>query len=502
MAWRIWRRFRSCLSAVLLLAGPARAAAVDDIAGVPPVACYGTIKLRAAYHGPLLRVVSPATQVATNLYPGPDGRLDRRALIRAMGSASLVQVAVLYDQCGGHDAAAPDAASRPDISPAVAMGSGIGVALDGTTNLHVAKRLLLPDTLALPAGAASSQVAVVSFRAWFGENAGISVLWNAADARADSTSWGYAGSSAYYVALTAHRLLALRAPGSEFSPAAPLTPFVTGYVSGADGTRLWMGGRQAMAAASYRPAVRGGAIGALSFLPTYGYLDIAELLIYARALSPAEQRRATAASDRAFGLQPGLTDTIEVLGDSIGEGQGSVLNLSWPRQMFSRLRRPWIVANASVSGRTAIGMAPLLDADFFRRAFPAAGGRRVVIVDFGSNDIYHHATAAAAYDALRRIVMAAHAAGATVIIATILPRSDYDAAQEAERQALNRQLRTARAGADALVDFAGDPMMQTNPQDPQNYTDGIHPTTAGYARLAALAARAVNGLRPATSPHG
>jgi lysophospholipase L1-like esterase len=123
-------------------------------------------------------------------------------------------------------------------------------------------------------------------------------------------------------------------------------------------------------------------------------------------------------------------------------------------------------------------------------------------VDFGSNDIYHHATAAAAYDALRRIVMAAHAAGATVIIATILPRSDYDAAQEAERQALNRQLRTARAGADALVDFAGDPMMQTNPQDPQNYTDGIHPTTAGYARLAALAARAVNGLRPATSPHG
>jgi lysophospholipase L1-like esterase len=480
---------------------------VDAIGGDLPAACYGTGKLRAAYTGPLLRVVNPQTQAAADIFALPSGALDRGALdlgaLRAaMHGADYVQVETLYDQCGHNDATQPNPANRPDISPRVSMGSGLGIALDGSTMQGIAKNMILPKSLAWRGLTASSQVAVVEFRAWFEENASISVLEDAHPPAKYSTGWGYGSSSAYYVTITADDLVALHALNTKPSPRAPATPFVTGYVSGGDGTSLWMDNFRAQTPVHFNPRVAGGMIGGSEFLPSFGYIDLAELLIYSRALTPAEQARANAASYRAFGLTPQLRDTIDIVGDSIGEGHGSQLNLSWPRQMLPLLHRPYVLSNASIAGISAAAMRPLASLVFFERGFLNGNARRVVFLDLGSNDLVAQAKAPDIYNNLCKIVMNAHRAGAKVIIATILPRGGLrlfgtpPGDDETQRLTLNTMLRANRAGADALVDFAADPIMGSYQAvlNPADYKDTIHPTTQGYVHLAADAAQALNRL--------
>ncbi len=65
---------------------------------------------------------------------------------------------------------------------------------------------------------------------------------------------------------------------------------------------------------------------------------------------------------------------------------------------------------------------------------------------------------------------------------------------ERQRLKLNAMIRAGRAGADAVVDFASDPVMG-NYKTVANrlyYYDGIHPTTYGYSLLAADAAKVLN----------
>ena len=477
---------------------------VDAIGGVPPLACYATRRLRAAYAGPLMRVVNLRTQASQDVFARADGSLDGQALRTAMTGQPFVQVSILYDQCGHNDATQPDPAQRPDIAPAVTMGGrGIGIAFDGQTVQKITKSFILPKTLAWLAGTASTQVSVVSFRAWFEQNAGISTLRNVTARSSDSTSWGYAGARLFYVSLTADHLLVTAMPGTAVSPRAPLTPFVAGYISAPAGTRLWMDRFAAASPAAYLPAIAGGSIGGLSFLQTFGYIDLGELLIYSRALTPPEQRRATASSALAFHLMPQIRDTIAIAGDSLSSGVGSQLNLSWPRQMMGLLNRPYIISNGSLGGISATDFVPYATGAYFARSFLNGNARRLVMVDFGSNDLAKNLDAAKVYQALARIIATAHGAGARVLIATILPRAGFTqdgtppGRQEAQRLALNRLIRANTAGADGLVDFANDPIMGVPGmvRNKQYYFDTIHPTTAGYAAMAADAAAAVNRMR-------
>jgi lysophospholipase L1-like esterase len=473
---------------------------VDAAGGGPPVACYGTRRLRAAYAGPLLRVVNPRTQAAADIFATSGGALNLGALRAAMAGADHAQVETIYDQCGHNDATQPSPANRPDIAPAVRMGSGVAVAFDGVSvTTPVAKYVLLPSTLAWARGTPSAQVAVLDVRAWYGESIGIARLRNPQDIPRRSLSWGYAAGARFFVFLTPHSRAALNPPAS---PRAPDTSFIAGYAASGRDVRLWMDRFSTTAPALDNPAVTGGAIGQFGPYMTYGYFDLGALLIYGRALSPAEQARATAAAALSFGLTPQQRDTIEVVGDSISEGYGSRLNLSWPRQMMKLLRHPYVMSNASLCGVTALDARPVFDTAFFRRGFLNGGGRRIVLLNLGSNDLAGGAQAADIYKALAGMVAAAHGAGAKVILGTVLPRQGLQwfgasyGADEKQRLALNALIRANAAGADGVIDFASDPAMGAyrNLTNGRYYFDGTHPSVSGDALLAADAAAVLNRL--------
>ncbi len=127
-------------------------------------------------------------------------------------------------------------------------------------------------------------------------------------------------------------------------------------------------------------------------------------------------------------------------------------------------------------------------------------GARYVILLEGINDIETGKTTAADIIAGDQDLIAqAHAAGLVIIGATLTPYQGsvfYSAAGEAERQAVNRWIRTSGA-FDGVVDFD---RAVRDPADPLRLLPGydsgdhIHPDDAGYQAMAG--AVSLNLVRP------
>jgi lysophospholipase L1-like esterase len=90
-------------------------------------------------------------------------------------------------------------------------------------------------------------------------------------------------------------------------------------------------------------------------------------------------------------------------------------------------------------------------------------GQNAVVVWGGTNDMRHWAhPPAVVYSQLREYCLGRRAAGYTVLVLTMLPRSDgaFPSSLEADRQTLNRLIRATWPGfADALVDVGADPLV-------------------------------------------
>lgn len=132
----------------------------------------------------------------------------------------------------------------------------------------------------------------------------------------------------------------------------------------------------------------------------------------------------------------------------------------------------------------------------------SAGHSNIAVLTMGTNDLGNdHRTASAIYADMTAITAAAKAAGAKVVIGTILPRNDSIwnlTTLEAQRLALNTAIRGNAAGADVVVDFTtatggvfADPTTKgaagsNTPGDPTSngtyyFTDQLHPIDAGMA---------------------
>lgn len=120
-------------------------------------------------------------------------------------------------------------------------------------------------------------------------------------------------------------------------------------------------------------------------------------------------------------------------------------------------------------------------------------GPWAVSVLIGANDL---AAAASGQDYFNRLVAITdplRAAGAKVIIGTVLPTRD--ARHNANRAALNTLLRGAvDTRFDAVADFAADARMgpDSAAADPALYSDGVHPTGAGHTLLVPIFKGAVD----------
>lgn len=202
---------------------------------------------------------------------------------------------------------------------------------------------------------------------------------------------------------------------------------------------------------------------------------------------------------------------IVAFGDSITDGYGVKPNTNarWTDALQRRLRAAAgmggvAVLNAGIGGNRLLndGLGPNALARFDHDVIGQPGVTHLIVLE-GVNDLgtltreapvaaeAHVALVARMIDAYRQMVARAHARGIKVIGATIMPYagSAYyhpDAQNEADRQAVNRWIRTS-GNFDAVIDL--DTAMR-DPADPKRLRkdydsgDGLHPSVAGYAAMA------------------
>lgn len=200
---------------------------------------------------------------------------------------------------------------------------------------------------------------------------------------------------------------------------------------------------------------------------------------------------------------------LVLLGDSITDGYGTTTdkNNRWPDEFVRRFQTqpdaPALgVLNLGIGGNRLLrdGLGPNALARFDRDVLAQSGARWLLVFE-GINDLGTRLDArkkgsdfASADDiiaALRQLVARAHSRGLRAIGATITPYQGADfyftSDGEADRQTINDWIRHSGA-FDAVADF------DAALRDPQNPTrlapefdcgDHLHPSLAGYARLAA-----------------
>lgn len=201
---------------------------------------------------------------------------------------------------------------------------------------------------------------------------------------------------------------------------------------------------------------------------------------------------------------------LVVLGDSITDGYGVAAdtNTRWPDFLKARMAadpktRDIAVLNAGIGGNRLRldGLGPNALARFEREVLSVPGVSHVIVLE-GVNDLgtltreapatpeKHAALVEEMIGVLAQIVARARAHGIKAIGATILPygASAYyhpDAANEADRQAVNAWIR-APGNFDGVIDFDAalrDPARPSYLQKSLD-NDGLHPSIAGYKAMA------------------
>jgi lysophospholipase L1-like esterase len=205
------------------------------------------------------------------------------------------------------------------------------------------------------------------------------------------------------------------------------------------------------------------------------------------------------------------TDTLVVLGDSVvdGIGSGNDNNARWPDLLAARLQNDPSLASIAVVNAGIAGNRLLVDAsDPFvgpsalsriKRDALDQPGVRWILVHEGINDIAtatllrqpaNQIKAVQVIEGLTLLAARAHAQGAKLGVGTLLPfegtRDFYSAEAEAERQAVNAWIRSARV-FDAVADFdlaLRDPAHPARLRAAFDSGDHLHPNRAGYQAMA------------------
>jgi lysophospholipase L1-like esterase len=207
---------------------------------------------------------------------------------------------------------------------------------------------------------------------------------------------------------------------------------------------------------------------------------------------------------------PAVHGTVVALGDSLTDGLRSGLdaNARWPNDLARRLHRrigPTLsVVDAGIAGNRVLSKSPCYGpgalARIRRDALGAPGAREVILLE-GINDIgmshstgrcsapHRDVSAGQIIAGDQQLVREAHASGVRIFGGTLLPFRGsryWTAAGEAQREAVNRWIRSSRA-FDGVIDFAAS---VADPTDPEivapRYDSGdhLHLNDAGYWAMA------------------
>lgn len=201
--------------------------------------------------------------------------------------------------------------------------------------------------------------------------------------------------------------------------------------------------------------------------------------------------------------KPAGSFAVVAFGDSITDGHGATTNGD-DRWTDDLARRGVDVLNLGIGGNHLLtdGLGPNALARFDRDVLARPGVGSVIVLE-GINDLgnltrehtatpdQHTAKVRAMTEAYAQMIERAHAQGIRVIGGTLLPfgGSDFyhpDAANEADRQAVNRWIR-APGHFDAVVDFDAvmrDPKDSFRMRPDYDCGDHLHPSPAGYRAMA------------------
>lgn len=232
------------------------------------------------------------------------------------------------------------------------------------------------------------------------------------------------------------------------------------------------------------------AIGATASTTFPADADIAEIVIYNSAVSDRELKLVETGLARKYNL---ARKAITIIGDSIASAIATASD-SWPAKLTRSLGiTNWRTANYAYSGEQA------LTATQVARAIPDIKTGDVLFYALGSNDVAAGTVAATLEAQIQSDCQRLQAAGANVIVCTILPRTTggFDAARNTINTWIRANYLTFSSG---LCDFALEPTMGPDgaASNATYYADGIHPTDAGWVLMEVVAEAAVKAARFST----
>ncbi len=227
--------------------------------------------------------------------------------------------------------------------------------------------------------------------------------------------------------------------------------------------------------------------------------EVAQLLLDLQGLrSPlADVHRPPAYSVGAGGLRSGVEPapaSRPAIGNIVFDGDsltaGSTATDPYPSQVMREFHPEVYWVNLGIGGQKLSDMlanAPSKVDPLYQSKL----GRNVVVVWGGTNDIRHwNHKPAAVFQHLRQYCLGRREQGYTVVVMTLLPRSDGDYPEtfEFDRQQVNTMIRQSWTGfADALVDVGSDPLIGLAgcETDPRFYSpDRVHLNNGGLALVA------------------
>lgn len=437
-----------------------------------PLAVYSLYKLVAGYSGPVASVCatgdSGTPAAPMDITPNADGSPNLDAAIAAFGTA--FHVWKYYDQSGnGHHVENLTASQRGRIANFNIGGKYAWFGSDGS------QRFSLP-------------VGLVTER----HNSTLISVAAGGNALSSATQIGLIGLSTtnsvnnYLNLITSEN--GVQGLGNSFKNSfQPLgtEPCVIAMVGDAAGVTFHRDDDTVTTSAWTNVAgITGGFIGrdAASHGSTNHrhYADI----IYP-ALDSTDVLAVKAALKTIFAI-PTRTSDIIFDGDSIQHGQGSTSYANKQYALIGQLTGNPRMGNLGVSGRTANTLLTLrTSGQFTNFKNNCAATKRLWVSNAGSNDLAAAVTADTLYtDRILPVIQRAITAGFTVVQEHVIVRDDLSGAEEIERQAYNALLEANKAAEGFHTVAYGDTAFER--------TDGTHPTTAGYAAMAAIASIALN----------
>ena len=201
---------------------------------------------------------------------------------------------------------------------------------------------------------------------------------------------------------------------------------------------------------------------------------VATCFAFAASAQPA-RKPATAATATTAAATPATQRAVLVMGDSLSASYGINAAQGWvslTAQKIAKEKPGWRVVNASISGETTAGGAARIAAEL-KRHKPA-----VVVIELGANDGLRGLPLAQTRANLTRMIAAAKAANAKVLLIGMrLPPNygpDYTQGFERAFRELSQQHKTA------FLPFLLEPVAM---DDRAFQADRLHPTAAAQPKL-------------------